>query len=64
VVQPYLLRASRSPASVRPYATISEADGVMLANENVESIATMSADKASHWDMLHAGWNVGRVNHR
>ncbi len=23
----------------------------------------MSADEASHWDMLHAGWNVDRINH-
>ncbi len=23
----------------------------------------MSADEASHWDTLHAGWNVDRVNH-
>lgn len=23
----------------------------------------MSADEASHWDALHAGWGVDRVNH-
>jgi len=23
----------------------------------------MSADEASHWDMLHDGWMVDRVNH-
>jgi len=23
----------------------------------------MTADEASHWDLLHSGWNVGRVNH-
>ena len=23
----------------------------------------MSADEASHWDDLHHGWNVDRVNH-
>ena len=26
-------------------------------------MATVSADEASHWDMLHAGWSVDRVNH-
>ncbi len=23
----------------------------------------MHADEASHWDALHAGWQVGRINH-
>ncbi|MFC3181671.1 IS1595 family transposase [Cypionkella sinensis] len=46
-----------------PIVTMSEADGVVLANENVDRMATMSADEASHWDMLHNGWNVDRVNH-
>ena len=26
-------------------------------------MATMSADEASHWDILHMGFNVDRVNH-
>jgi len=26
-------------------------------------MATLSADEASHWDMLHNGWPVERVNH-
>lgn len=46
-----------------PKITMSEADGVALVNENVDRMATLSADEASHWDMLHAGWSVDRVNH-
>ena len=34
-----------------------------LALENVCRTATMSADEASHWDDLHNGWVVDRVNH-
>ena len=26
-------------------------------------MATLSADEASHWDALHAGWDTERVNH-
>jgi hypothetical protein len=40
-----------------------EAEGVALALENVSRTATMSADEASHWDDLHNGWVVDRVNH-
>jgi transposase-like protein len=46
-----------------PKVTMSEADGVALAHANVDRMATLSADEASHWDMLHAGWAVDRVNH-
>lgn len=49
--------------SALPIVTMSEAEGVALVNENVDRMATMSADEASHWDMLHAGWDVDRVNH-
>jgi hypothetical protein len=42
---------------------MSEGEGVVLANENVSRLSTMSADEASHWDALHMGWNVDRVNH-
>lgn len=37
--------------------------GGHIRPENVYRMATMSADEASHWDMLHAGYNVDRVNH-
>ena len=30
--------------------------------QNVDPMATLSADEASHWDLLHAGWTVERVN--
>ena len=46
-----------------PFVTKAEAEGVALAMENVDRMATLSADEASHWDMLHAGWPVERVNH-
>ncbi|MFL9503617.1 IS1595 family transposase [Rhodopseudomonas palustris] len=46
-----------------PIVTMSEADGVALVNDNVDRMATLSADEASHWDMLHMGWSVDRVNH-
>jgi len=46
-----------------PFVAIGEAEGVALANENVSRMATISADEASHWDLLHAGWSVDRVNH-
>ena len=46
-----------------PVVTMAEAEGVALVHENVDRMATLSADEASHWDMLHAGWKVDRVNH-
>ena len=46
-----------------PHVTLTEGEGVALVNENVDRMATISADEASHWDLLHAGWNVERVNH-
>ncbi len=46
-----------------PFVTKSEAEGVELAKLRVGRMATMSADEASHWDLLHAGWNTDRVNH-
>lgn len=46
-----------------PFVTRNEADGVALAVENVARTATMAADEASHWDTLHDGWEVERVNH-
>lgn len=46
-----------------PVVTMSEADGVALVHQNVDRMATLSADEASHWDMLHAGWSVDRINH-
>ena len=46
-----------------PVVTEAEAEGVALAKQHVDRLATMSADEASHWDMRHAGWTVERVNH-
>ena len=50
-----------------PIVAMTEGQGVALANENVCRMATMSADEASHWDMLcrrredHAG--AGQFEH-
>ena len=46
-----------------PFVARSEAAGVDLAKVHVDRLATMSADEAGHWDLLHAGWPVARVNH-
>jgi len=46
-----------------PFVTMTEPEGVPLAKENVSRTATMSADEASHWDQLHAGWIIDRINH-
>jgi len=46
-----------------PFVTMNEGEGVALAKENICRMATISVDEASHWDMLHAGWSVDRINH-
>lgn len=48
---------------VLPFVGKVEAEGVALATENVCRTASMSADEASHWDLLHNAWPVERVNH-
>jgi transposase-like protein len=40
-----------------------ESDGVDIAKRIVRRTAIMHADEGSHWDMLHAGWQVHRINH-
>ena len=46
-----------------PLVCLNEADGVELAQKHVDRLSILSADEASHWDLLHAGWPVDRVNH-
>ena len=46
-----------------PFVGMNESEGVALAIENVSRNAMMAADEASHWDALHDGWHVDRVNH-
>jgi hypothetical protein len=46
-----------------PIVTKTEAEGVELAKTHIDRLATMSADEASHWDELHSGWAVQRINH-
>jgi len=45
------------------FVTMQEADGVELAKQHVDRMAVMYADEATHWDPLHDGWQVGRINH-
>jgi transposase-like protein len=40
-----------------------EAEGVEIAKGVVSRPAVMHADEASHWDALHDGWQVHRINH-
>ena len=46
-----------------PFVAKQEAEGVELAKENIDRMASISADEASHWDLLHAAWPVERINH-
>ena len=46
-----------------PFVVHSEAEGVEIAKRTVSRMAIMHADEASHWDALHNGWQVGRINH-
>ena len=42
----------------------SEAEGVAFARTNVAEGTTVHADEASHWDKLHAHFDIKRVNHK
>jgi transposase-like protein len=46
-----------------PFVTMQEKEGVEIAKRIVSRLATVYADEASHWDALHDGWTVGRINH-
>jgi len=41
----------------------SEAEGVGIAQQAVSRMAIIHADEGSHWDALHNGWQVHRINH-
>jgi transposase-like protein len=45
------------------FVTQSEAEGVTIATQVVSRKSVVFADEASHWDNLHEGWIVGRINH-
>jgi transposase-like protein len=47
----------------RTFVVKHEAEGVELAKRHVSRMARVHADEASHWDALHAGWQVSRINH-
>ncbi len=46
-----------------PFVVANEGDAVPYVRDHVGTLATIHADEGSGWDALHAGWNVGRVNH-
>jgi transposase-like protein len=52
-------RKGRTLTFVRP----TEAHGVEIAETVVSRMATIYADEASHWDILHQAWPVSRINH-
>jgi transposase-like protein len=45
------------------FVTNHEYEGIDIAKRVVARTAVMHADEASHWDALHAGWQVHRINH-
>jgi transposase-like protein len=47
----------------RTFVARHESEGVEIAKRVVSRSAIMHADEASHWDALHAGWKVNRINH-
>jgi transposase-like protein len=46
-----------------PFVVVNEGDAVPFVRDHVGTLATIHADEGSGWDALHAGWDVGRVNH-
>lgn len=47
----------------RTFVSHHESEGVEIAKQIVSRTAVMHADEAGHWDALHAGWQVHRINH-
>lgn len=45
------------------FVTKKESEGVDLVARNVKFGSTIYADEASHWDHLHRGYAMGRINH-
>ena len=45
------------------FVTKHEGRGVELAKQHIDRMAVIHADEASHWDPLHEGWQVKRINH-
>lgn len=52
-------RDGQSVTTIHP----TEATGVAAVGATVDSGATIHADEASHWDALHAVYDVRRINH-
>jgi transposase-like protein len=46
-----------------PFVAKSEADGVDFMKRYVCRKATVHADEAAHWDVLHTTWTTKRINH-
>jgi transposase-like protein len=47
----------------RTFVAVNEAEGVAIASQVVSRKSVVYADEAGHWDRLHEGWIVGRINH-
>lgn len=47
----------------RTFVARNEYEGVEIAKRIVDRSAVMHADEAAHWDALHDGWKVHRINH-
>lgn len=46
-----------------PFVAMHEKEGVEIAKRVISRMAKVYADEASHWDALHDGWTIGRINH-
>lgn len=46
-----------------PFVTMHEREGVEIAKRIVSRMARIHADEATHWDVLHDGWQTLRINH-
>lgn len=46
-----------------PFVVRNEGDAVPFVRDHVGTLATLHADEASSWDVLHAGWQTWRINH-
>jgi transposase-like protein len=46
-----------------PFVVRNEWEGAEIAKTVVGRTSIIHADEASHWDVLHSGWQVHRINH-
>lgn len=46
-----------------PFVVRNEGDAVPYVRDHVANLATLHADEASSWDVLHGAWQTWRINH-